>query len=170
MQFSLPFDEFSDFDIFFKKVSIQYLLGRPVYAATFAVYYTYLSKYTVTFMYPFKLKWFFSISEFKTYGSEESKELYTVGLEYYDSMLGIPTKKRNPSCNGMISSPLKTKMTNRVIKDKELVLSFQQFYINLLQRYLISKHGENASIERHHEVLVKLKEMREILIRKSLQF
>ena len=70
----------------------------------------------------------------------------------------------------MISSPLKTKMTNRVIKDKELVLSFQQFYINLLQRYLISKHGENASIERHHEVLVKLKEMREILIRKSLQF
>jgi len=85
-------------------------------------------------------------------------------------MLGIPTKKRNPSCNGMISSPLKTKMTNRVIKDKELVLSFQQFYVNLLQRYLISKHGENASIERHHDVLVKLKEMREILIRKSLQF
>jgi len=112
----------------------------------------------------------FDVSEFKTYGSEESKELYTVGLEYYDSMLGIPTKKRNPSCNGMISSPLKTKMTNRVIKDKELVLSFQQFYVNLLQRYLISKHGENASIERHHDVLVKLKEMREILIRKSLQF
>ena len=111
----------------------------------------------------------FLFSEFKTYGSEESKELYTVGLEYYDSMLGLPTKKRNPSCNGMIS-PLKTKMTNRVIKDKDLVLSFQEFYINLLQRYLVSKHGENASIERHRDVLVKLKEMREILIRKSLQF
>ena len=112
----------------------------------------------------------FSFTEFKTYGYEESKELYTVGLEYYDELLGLPKpKKRTESGNGTIS-PVKTQMTNRVVKDKDLVLSIQEFYMKLLHRYLVSKHGEHATIERHQDVLNKLKAMREILIRKSLQF
>lgn len=99
---------------------------------------------------------------------DKHKELYTVGIHFYDVLEGHSHERE-------LSRALcpKSQITRREVRDKSRAIQAQQFYLNLLQRYLVAKVGQqqgNALISRYQEVLIKLKEMREILLDKTLQF
>ena len=63
----------------------------------------------------------------------------------------------------------KLQITRKVVEEKELALSIQKFYMRLLQ----AKHGQDESKglkNKYHQALCQLREMRAIILEKSLQF
>lgn len=101
---------------------------------------------------------------------EGSKELYTIGLHYYDVVTGI--KSENSKLSTDVTSQ-KIQITKKSVGEKELAMSIRHFYMRLLSRYLLAKYGEDQAqvlLRKYNEVLIQLKDMREILLEKSLQF
>lgn len=91
-----------------------------------------------------------------------------MGIHYYDVLEGH--SKEQELCRDLCP---KSQITRREVKDKARAVQAQTFYLNLLHRYLTSRVGPQAAdtlLQRYREVLVKLKEMREILLDKTLQF
>ena len=110
------------------------------------------------------------ISDFQTNGKEQSKELYTIGLHYYDIMCGLKDSKTELSPS---VSTQKIQITRRTVEEKEMANSVQNFYLRLLGRYLKAKHGDpqgESLMHKYNQALQQLREMREILVEKSLQF
>ena len=64
-------------------------------------------------------------------------------------------------------------ITRRIVEDKSRAIEAQKYYLDLLHRYLSSQVGPQHSViltRSYCDVLTKLKEMRQILLAKSLPF
>ena len=98
-----------------------------------------------------------------------TREQYTVGLHYFDVMMGLKDERAlSPSLTEQ-----KLQITRKVVEEKELALSIQKFYMRLLHRYLSAKNGQIEATDimnRYHQALRQLREMRGIILEKSLQF
>ena len=98
-----------------------------------------------------------------------TREQYTVGLHYFDVMMGLKDERAlSPSLTEQ-----KLQITRKVVEEKELALSIQKFYMRLLHRYLSAKNGQAEStgiMNKYHQALRQLREMRAIILEKSLQF
>ena len=100
-----------------------------------------------------------------------TREQYTVGLHYFDVMMGIKDESAQPLSPSLTEQKLQ--ITRKVVEEKELALSIQKFYMRLLQHYLSAKHGQAESKglkNKYHQALCQLREMRAIIFEKSLQF
>ena len=100
---------------------------------------------------------------------EQTKELYTIGLHYYDIVAGL---KKDAIPSAALSNQ-RLQITKKAVGEKELALSIQHFYMRLLRRYLIAKHGNQHSeplLRKYNDSLLQLRKMREIFLEKSLQF
>ena len=97
--------------------------------------------------------------------------MYTIGLHYYDVMVGLKDKD-TALCSAVQSQKLQ--ITKKSVGEKDLALSIQNFYMRLLRRTLSNKYGGGQDtlelIDRYNEALLKLREMRQILLAKSLLF
>ena len=85
-------------------------------------------------------------------------------------MLGI--KDSNTQLCPAVSKQ-KLQITRKAVEEKELALNVQKFYLELLGRYLSAKHGPQKAehlLHNYNQALKKLREMREILLEKTLQF
>ncbi len=74
---------------------------------------------------------------------------------------------------GVVLWPKSQHMMSRRVKDRDRAVYYQDLFMKLLFRYLRHYVGEiraNLLIEHYKEVLGQLKDMREILLDKSLQF
>ena len=101
-----------------------------------------------------------------------TREQYTVGLHYFDCMMGLKDESAQP-LSPSIADHKNIQITRKVVEEKELALSIQKFYMRLLQRYLSAKHGHAEStglVNKYHQALHQLREMRAIILEKSLQF
>ena len=113
---------------------------------------------------------FLKFLDFETHGKELTREQYTIGLHYFDVMMGLKDTdaRLSPSLTKQ-----KLQITRKSVEEKELALSIQKFYMRLLNRYLASKHGHLESkrlLEKYNHALLQLREMRGIILEKSLQF
>ena len=98
-------------------------------------------------------------------------EQYTVGLHYFDVMMGLKDESARPLSPSLAEQKLQ--ITRKVVEEKELALSIQKFYMRLLHRYLSAKNGQEEStgiMNKYHQALRQLREMRGIILEKSLQF
>jgi len=119
----------------------------------------------------FLLAAMFDTSDFETHGKELTREQYTVGLHYFDVMMGLKDESAQPLSPSLAEQKLQ--ITRKAVEEKELALSIQKFYMRLLQRYLSAKHGQAEStgiMNKYHQALGQLREMRAIILEKSLQF
>jgi hypothetical protein len=119
----------------------------------------------------FLLAAMFDTSDFETHGKELTREQYTVGLHYFDVMMGLKDESAAPLSPSLTEQKLQ--ITRKAVEEKELALSIQKFYMRLLQRYLTAKHGQAEStgiMKKYHQALRQLREMRAIILEKSLQF
>ena len=113
----------------------------------------------------------FDTSDFETHGTELTGEQYTVGLHYFDVMMGLKDGSAQPMSPSLAEQKLQ--ITRKVVEEKEMALSIQKFYLRLLQRYLSAKHGQAESkglMNKYHQALRQLREMRAVILEKSLQF
>jgi hypothetical protein len=119
----------------------------------------------------FLLAAMFDTSDFETHGKELTREQYTVGLHYFDVMMGLKDESAQPLSPSITEQKLQ--ITRKVVEEKELALSIQKFYMRLLHRYLSAKNGQVEATDimnRYHQALRQLREMRGIILEKSLQF
>ena len=87
-------------------------------------------------------------------------------------MMGLKDESAQP-LSPSITAPTKLQITRKAVEEKELALSIQKFYMRLLQRYLTAKHGQadaTVLMNKYHQALCRLREMRGIILEKSLQF
>ena len=113
----------------------------------------------------------FIITDFETHGKELTRDQYTVGLHYFDVMMGL--KDENSRMSPSLTKPQKLQITRKSVEEKELALSIQKFYMRLLNRFLASKHGQLKAanlMKKYNQALHQLREMRGIILEKSLQF
>ena len=113
----------------------------------------------------------FIITDFETHGKELTRDQYTVGLHYFDVMMGL--KDENSRMSPSLTRPQKLQITRKSVEEKELALSIQKFYMRLLNRFLASKHGQLEAanlMKKYNQALHQLREMRGIILEKSLQF
>jgi hypothetical protein len=103
----------------------------------------------------------------------QAKQIYTTGIKYFDELEGLANNQIDYDRS---SSPLMTpqhQITRRIVEDKSRAIEAQKFYLDLLHRYLSSQVGPQHSVilmRSYCDVLTKLKEMRQILLAKSLPF
>lgn len=103
----------------------------------------------------------------------QAKQIYTTGIKYFDELEGLANNQIDYDRS---SSPLMTpqhQITRRIVQDKYRAIEAQKFYLDLLHRYLSSQVGPQHSVilmRSYCDVLTKLKEMRQILLAKSLPF
>lgn len=103
----------------------------------------------------------------------QTKEMYTTGIHYFDELEGTSTVTRSKSydvCNTPIFP--QHQITRRVVEEKHRAIYAQKFYLDLLNRYLTSKVGpvhSRSLMKSYCDVLNKLKDMRQIILAKSLQ-
>ena len=107
----------------------------------------------------------------------QNKEIYTAGIIYFDELEGLKTENSPASIeiknNASSSIHPQHQITRRIVKDKPRAIHAQKFYLDLLHRYLTSQVGPQHSIllmRSYCDVLKKLKDMRQILLAKSLPF
>ena len=108
-----------------------------------------------------------SFTDFETHGKELTRDQYTVGLHYFDVMMGI--KDENARMSPALTKQ-KLQITRKAVEEKELALSIQKFYLRLLQRYLSAKHGPAESkilMNKYNQALNQLRDMRAIILEKS---
>ena len=113
----------------------------------------------------------FIITDFETHGKELTRDQYTVGLHYFDVMMGL--KDENSRMSPSLTRPQKLQITRKSVEEKELALSIQKFYMRLLNRFLASKHGQLEAanlMKKYNQALHQLRVMRGIILEKSLQF
>ena len=113
----------------------------------------------------------FMITDFETHGKELTRDQYTVGLHYFDVMMGL--KDENSRMSPSLTRPQKLQITRKSVEEKELALSIQKFYMRLLNRFLASKHGQSEAsnlMKKYNQALHQLRVMRGIILEKSLQF
>jgi hypothetical protein len=97
---------------------------------------------------------------------------FTEGIHYLNALEAGHLQGGSGSefCNTISPS---NQITRKNVKDKVRANHIQRSYLNLLHRYLrsqVGSHAANILLDQYNEVLIKLKDMREILLDKSLQF
>ena len=117
------------------------------------------------------------LNKYSSYFSEtgeeiQAKQIYTTGIKYFDELEGLANTIDYDRSSSPLMSP-QHQITRRIVEDKSRAIEAQKFYLDLLHRYLSSQVGPQHSVilmRSYCDVLTKLKEMRQILLAKSLPF